>query len=117
MMNNSEERRKNVDRKTVLVDDVPDGRPESQNHHAETDPADEAAVIEKTPAAASGVVTDCLRLNVRSKPSPDGEVLAVLDAFSEVVVDSGSSTGAFCKIRTAAGVEGFCMKKYIALQR
>lgn len=74
----------------------------------------------KAPASEKpfiGVVTDCLRLNVRKEPDADAEVVAIIDALSQVTVDLENSTELFCKVRTAAGIEGFCMKKYIQLRR
>lgn len=65
----------------------------------------------------SGIVTNCLRLNVRKKPDPEAEVLTIIDALSEVVVDMNASTDKFYKVCTAAGIEGFCMKKYIAFRK
>jgi uncharacterized protein YgiM (DUF1202 family) len=76
----------------------------------ETETIEEAAKPETT-----GVVTDCLKLNVREAPSTDAKILAEIQALSEVKVDLGESTDTFYKICNAAGIQGFCMKKYIAL--
>lgn len=76
---------------------------------------------EVTPTVAEkpvhGIVTDCLRLNVRKEPEIDAEVVTVIPALSKVTVDLDASTETFYKIRTAVGVEGFCMKKFIAIRR
>lgn len=91
-----------------------------RGQRAETSPVDDAINIPKEDPEAvvgSGVVTDCFRLNVRKEPNPDAEVLAVIDFLSDVTVDMNASTDAFYKVRTADGVDGFCMKKYIALRR
>ena len=64
-----------------------------------------------------GVVTDCLRLNVRKEPDPDAPVVAIVDALTQVDVDMEGSTELFCKVRTSDGIEGFCMKTYIQLRR
>lgn len=45
-----------------------------------------------------GVVTDCLKLNIREKPSKD----------------SNDDWYAVC---TATGIEGFCMKKFVAVRQ
>lgn len=78
----------------------------------------EAEAVEPTPII--GVVTDCLKLNVRSTPVNDktgGNVVTTIDCLTEVVVDEDASTDKFYKICTASGVEGFCMKEYIAIRR
>lgn len=65
----------------------------------------------------TGVVTDCSKLNVRVAPSADADVVAVIPALTEVVVDAGASTDTFFKVIAASGVEGFCMRKYIAIRK
>jgi outer membrane biosynthesis protein TonB len=66
-----------------------------------------------------GVVVNCQKLNVRRRPRIDpnpASVIAVLKALTEVEIDEKKSTDDFYKIFTAAGVEGFCMKKFIAIR-
>lgn len=63
----------------------------------------------------SGVVVDCFKLNVRSGPSVDSEVICEITASTELMIDEKDSTDDFYKICTAAGVEGFCMKNFIKL--
>jgi len=64
-----------------------------------------------------GWFADCLKLNVRKKPSADAEVLVTIDALSKVMVDMAESTNDFFKVVTETGIEGFCMRKYIALKK
>lgn len=76
----------------------------------------EVVCEEKEPVI--GVVVNCQKLRVRSKASADADnTVVVLDALSEVTVDEDDSTEDFYKVCTAAGIEGFCMKKFIALKR
>lgn len=75
-------------------------------------PAEEARKIETI-----GVVTDCTKLNVRAEPDPNADVVVVISMLTEVVVDTDTSTSEFYKICTAAGIEGFCMRKYIAIRK
>lgn len=63
-----------------------------------------------------GVVVDCLKLNVRENPTTDSEVVCEIPAASEVTIDEDNSTNDFYKICTAAGAEGFCMKKFIQIK-
>lgn len=39
------------------------------------------------------------------------------DALTQVCVDFDASTEDFYKVRTSEGIEGFCMRKYIALSK
>ena len=65
------------------------------------------------PKPAVGIVVNCSKLNVRSKPAIDADVLVVLDAGNEVKIDIGRSTSDWFKITTATGVDGFCMRKFV----
>ena len=62
----------------------------------------------------TGTVTNCSKLNVRAKPSTDAEVVTILNGNSEVEIESARSTNEWLKITTAAGIEGFCMRKFIS---
>ena len=79
---------------------------------------DEPAIetVEETPIVEKhGVVTDCVRLNVREAPSINAEVVCEIDCSSDMIVYEEESTEEFYKVCTAAGVEGFCMKKFITI--
>ena len=65
------------------------------------------------PTTVVGTVSGCAKLNVRAKPAVDGDVLAVLEANSKVEIDPARSTNEWLKITTAAGVNGFCMRKFV----
>ena len=69
------------------------------------------------PHTGSGIVTGCLYLNVRKLPDINADVAVVIDALTQVCVDLDASTEDFYKVRTSDGVEGFCMRKYIALSK
>lgn len=64
-----------------------------------------------------GIVTDCLYLNVRKRPDINADVAVVIDALTQVVLDLDASTEDFYKVATSDGIEGFCMRKYIALAK
>ena len=57
-----------------------------------------------------GVVTDCLKLNIREKPTKDSRVVTV-------EIDMGDSNDDWYAVCTAAGIEGFCMKKFVAVRQ
>lgn len=62
----------------------------------------------------SGRVFNCKHLNVRAMPNPTAEIVCVLECGTEVMVDDEKSTEDFYSVCTEAGIEGFCMKKFIA---
>lgn len=67
------------------------------------------------PMTAIGTVYNCSKLNVRSEPSVHGRVIGILDAGTEVEVDLEFDNEVFRKVTTAAGIEGYCVKSYIAV--
>lgn len=75
----------------------------------------EDPVVEE-PKAVIGVVSGCAKLRVRKAANTDADVVCEIDAGSEVEIDEAKSTFGFYKVCTAAGFEGFCMKKFITKQ-
>lgn len=65
--------------------------------------------------AIYGIVTDCIKLNVREQPKPNAHILGTIDEGSEVIVNEDESTGDFYKICTSAGLEGYCMRKFVSI--
>lgn len=63
-----------------------------------------------------GLVSNCKKLNVREKPTVEAPVVCEIVCRTELMIDEKESTEEFYKVRTAAGIEGFCMKKFIAIQ-
>lgn len=72
-------------------------------------------VEEKQDEPVVGIVTDCVKLNVRENPSSTALVVAVIDASTELVIIEEESTKDFFKVCTASGIEGYCMKKFITI--
>lgn len=86
---------------------------------------DSAEIVEDTPvtetveevAEVFGVVTDCLRLNIREEPTKDSAVAAIVTCLDELKIDPDNSTDDWYAVCTASGVEGFCMKKFVAIRQ
>lgn len=64
-----------------------------------------------------GVVTDCLKLNIRQRPYKDSEVVAIVACLDELSIDIEASTNDWYAVCTVAGIEGFCMKKFVAVRQ
>ena len=65
-----------------------------------------------------GVVDNCERLNVRTNPSLNAAVESVIDKGTEVEITD--SYGDFYFVRTdttTKGINGWCMKKYIRVDK
>lgn len=86
---------------------------------------DSAEIVQDTPvtetmeevAEVFGVVTDCLRLNIREKPAKDSAVVTIVTCLDELKIDPDNSTDDWYAVCTASGVEGFCMKKFVAVRQ
>lgn len=68
------------------------------------------------PEHITGIVDNCFRLNIREKPSVDAEILTALEAGSEVRLMNDEIENGFYKVCTASGLEGYCMREYIAIK-
>lgn len=63
-----------------------------------------------------GHVSGCGKLNIRNKPNTSGDVLYEAVLKSELVIDLDKSTTDWYYVCTPAGVEGYCMKKFVTLK-
>lgn len=88
---------------------------ENRGKREMTNPIDEVTPTEVAEEVIPkiGVVTDCVKLNVREEADPTADILCEILLGSEVVIDETESTDDFYKVCTETGVEGFCMKRYI----
>lgn len=77
------------------------------------EPAPTPVVKPQPPKPVTGTVTGCAKLNVRKEPNKESEIVSVINEGSEVVINRIKSTVEFYSVCTAAGVEGYCMKKFI----
>lgn len=67
--------------------------------------------------ALFGVVTDCLKLNIREEPDKDSDVMTVVTCLEELMIDMEKSTDDWYAVCTVSGLEGFCMKKFVAVRQ
>ena len=71
---------------------------------------------DQEPTPILGVVSGCQKLNVREEASTEADIVCEILKDTEVMIDEENSTNDFYKICTGAGVEGFCMKKFITIK-
>lgn len=74
-----------------------------------------AAEVKMEPKLTTGIVTGCSKLNVRSEPETTADILCVLNSGSEVKIDRANSTEEWFKITNAAGIDGYCMRKFVKI--
>lgn len=89
----------------------------SKNKHTKivSPPPDVPEEILNKPSVV-GVVTDCASLNIRKEPSLDAPVVCEVPALSNLMIDFNKSSDGWVCVCTEAGIEGFCMKKYVAVK-
>ena len=75
--------------------------------------AETVAETVSLPKTVKGTVVNCVRLNVRAEAKANGEVLEVIEALSKVTVDTTKSNNEWLAVRTANGVNGYCMRKFV----
>ena len=68
----------------------------------------------EAPKPLTGKVIDCTCLNMRNANSIDAKIVAVIGAGSIVTINESKSTPDWYYVTNEDGVEGFCMKSYIA---
>lgn len=76
-----------------------------------TTPVEEVTEAMPTPV---GVVSNCSKLNIRKKPNIKSDIVIVVDAKTQLEINEGKSKDWY-KVTVKAGVEGYCMKKYVTL--
>lgn len=64
-----------------------------------------------------GVVTECIKLNIRKEPSLTAAIVEEISALAEVKIDREASTDDWYSVQTESGKSGFCMKKYISTKK
>lgn len=97
----------------------------SHTHHEDpvlvdsTEIAEDIRVEENEEAVEDviGVVTDCLKLNIRKEPDKDSDVVVVVTCLDELKIDFDASTDDWYAVCTVTGIEGFCMKKFVAVRQ
>ena len=61
-----------------------------------------------------GIVSNCEKLRIREKPN--GDVLTVVDAGSEIMIDEKESTEEFYKVTTETGIDGYAMRQFVTIK-
>ena len=79
----------------------------------------EATEVEKKskPKKDKGIVANCEKLNIRTKPNIKADKVCVVDVKTKLTIDQDKSTNSWFSVTTEDGNEGFCMKKYVLLSK
>lgn len=63
-----------------------------------------------------GKVVNCKKLNIRVAPDKTAAVVKEVEKGVELMIDPSDSTDDFYKVCTESGVEGYCMKLFVAVK-
>lgn len=74
-------------------------------------PTEETATVEKK--MTIGVVTDCIKLNIRKEPTIESESLRVISVKDKVHILDEKTTNDWVAVQLDDGTKGYTMSKYI----
>lgn len=71
-------------------------------------------VIEPIEESINGHITGSPKVYLRSKPDKNSDPLTVLNENDQIQIMDKEISEDFYKVCTATGLEGYCMKKFVA---
>ena len=77
----------------------------------------EAGFCEDAARNVIGVITDCLTLNIREKPSKDSRVVTVVTCLDELEIDMGDSNDLHCCRHRRILYEEICSRQAVRRKR
>lgn len=104
----------NEDRENVANKIVPEVTMPIPEDDMPEEPIVESEIVVHKPIIF-GKVIDCSRLNIRQYPTLRADVLCSLIEGTEIEIDEDKSTDEFYAVCTPAGLEGFCLKKFVKI--
>ena len=89
-----------------------------ENYQEVDQNTEEQTIVEQEQVAATvaqkGFVNGCEKLNVRTNPTIDSEVVCIINKNDEVIIEE--SFGDWYSVTTKDGDEGYCMSKFITVK-
>lgn len=61
-------------------------------------------------------INNCKKLNVRTEPNKDADIVCVLDVTNTFEIEELESNSEWVKVFFEDGNTGFCMKQYVAIK-
>lgn len=106
--------RENRDNKNMFKRTTVEKKEEIQEQVVEETPVEEEINLETF--SDKGCVIGCDMLNVRSEPDKESNIVSILHRGVEIEILDLNASDDFYKIVTEVGIEGYCMKDYIAIK-
>lgn len=63
-----------------------------------------------------GIVVNCKKLNLRTKPSKAANIIYEMPADSKLTINLDRSINGWFSVCTESGLEGFCMKEFVFIK-
>lgn len=108
-----------IDNIIAMTTDNDEAQPEVIDQHiiaeGDTDSSSTAS-LDISKKNVIGIVDNCTSLNVRANPNLAAPIITAISVGAEVMIDDVHSTSDFYKVCNAAGIEGYCVKRYIKIQ-
>lgn len=76
-----------------------------------------AEAVESEPSIVYGKIANCTKLNIRKKPNIKSDILTVIDTKAVVEIYPDNSPKGWYKVIVSKGIEGYCMKEFIKLDK
>ena len=68
------------------------------------------------PTYSNAYIVDCSSLNIRCAPSIDADIMCSVGSRTSLQVELAKSTDDWFKVCTPAGIDGYCMRKYVRIK-
>lgn len=68
------------------------------------------------PTVSIGVIDKCVSTRIYSRPSILSSLAGTAFRGTEVLIENDNPTSHFCKVSTADGIEGYCMRPFIKIK-
>lgn len=72
-------------------------------------------IMDENKKSLTGVVVNCMNLNVRKDPTQASRSLGIISSDAVVKVCDDESVSGFYKVKTGDGISGYCMSEFIKL--
>lgn len=82
----------------------------------EPEPIEENPITPAPEEPIAGIVSGCVRLNVRAKPSINANVIDIIPSGSSLLIINSKSTAEWYCV-DVFGKEGYCMKKFVTIKK
>lgn len=112
--------KKTISKESETIEEIVGQDEETEIKESEKEPTKETVinkdVTEENDETVTGIVIDCSCLALRSEPSFDSYMAAIIDVGTEIEVNESQSTDEFYHVTLSNGKTGFCKKSFIKIK-